>query len=76
MSDDTRDIAIQTRADVKHISDELASIKTTMLELKADLSERKGAEKVARLIIGLGGGAAGAALTKFGAVLFNAPYPR
>lgn len=76
MSDDTRDIAIATRAEVKHLSEQVAKLTETVSDLKDTMTERRGAEKVARWIIGAVGGGAGALATKFGTALINTPLPK
>ena len=64
MSDDTRDIAIETRAEVKSLTATVEKLATRIEALHTDLNERKGAEKLARTIHTLFGGAAGALVVK------------
>jgi len=76
MTDDTRDIAIATRSDVQHLSKEVAKLTETVSGLKEAMVERRGAEKVARWIIGGTAGGVGALITKFGTALLNTPLPK
>lgn len=61
---DTRDIAIQTRADVQHLSAKVDHLVAAVDGLKEDLQQRRGAEKLARLLHTLAAGSVGAALVK------------
>lgn len=76
MTDDTRDIAIATRAEVKHLSEQVVKLTETVSGLKDAMVERRGAEKVARWIIGGTAGGIGALITKFGAAIVNTPIPK
>lgn len=76
MADDTRDIAIQTRADVKHLSDQVADLVRAVSSLKEDLNERKGAEKITRWIVGGASGSLGAGATILLSKLTGIPLPR
>lgn len=76
MSDDTRDIAIQTRADVKHLSDQVADLVKAVADLKEDLQQRRGAEKLAKIIHTIFGGGVGATVMFLFSKLTGIPLPR
>lgn len=76
MADDTRDIAIQTRADVKHLSDQVADLVKVVAGLKDDLNERRGAEKLARALHTVFGGGIGAGAAIILSKLTGTPLPR
>jgi hypothetical protein len=74
--EDTRDIVIQTRADLKNLSERVVKLTDLVESMSTSMIERRGAEKVARWIIGLGGGVAGGVVAKFASFIFNIPLPR
>lgn len=71
--DDTRDIAIAVRAEVGHLKDEVTGLRSDVKALTEAHQQRIGAERIARWIIGLGGGATGAALIKAGSYIGGLP---
>ncbi len=76
VTDDTRDIAIETRAALKHLSDQVASMAGVLAEIRTDLDERRGADKLANTIRTVLGGGAGAALTMLASKLTGIPLPK
>jgi len=70
---DTRDIAIQTRADVQHLSAKVDHLVVAVDGLKEDLQQRRGAERLARLLHTLAAGSIGAGLVKAAAFLGALP---
>ncbi len=81
MTEDTRDIAIRTATKVEAVEKKLDAALAALEEMRAENSERRGAERVARWIIGvssgvLGGGTGAAALAKFGTFFAQAPLPK
>lgn len=71
--DDTRDIAIATRTEVKHLSEQVTSLLAAVAELKKDLNERNGMEKLARALYGVIGGVFGVSAAKVFTWLVNVP---
>lgn len=80
MSEDTRDIAIRTATKVEAVEKKLDEALIALEHVRIEMSERRGAEKVARWVIGLGSGTVAgsisALLAKFGSLFFQAPFPR
>lgn len=76
MGEETRDIAIQTRADLKNLSEQVAKLTGLVEDLNEAMTERRGAEKVARWLIAGGAGTASAIVTKFGGAIFGLPIPK
>ena len=76
MGDDTRDIAIATQAKVEHLSAKVEKLTGLVESLKDDMTERRGAEKVARWLIAGGAGTASALVTKFGGAILGLPVPK
>lgn len=76
MADDTRDIAIQTRADVKHLADQVSAMSSKIDSLQADLIERKGMEKLVRGVYAFLGGAGGSGLIIAVSKFTGIPLPR
>lgn len=74
--DNTRDIAIRTATEVTQLRADMQTVLNQLSDMKTAFAERRGAERVASWVIGLGGGAVGAAVTKFGAMVFNTPMPK
>lgn len=72
----TRDIAIATREQVTQLRSDVAQLQKSMTSIEGALSERKGAERLAKIIIGLGGGISGGAMVKFGTALLGLPLPK
>lgn len=63
MTDDTRDIALTTREDVKHLTEQVAKLVTSVDELRMDVAERRGMEKLAGAIKAAMGGVTGSGFT-------------
>lgn len=76
MSDSTRDIAIKTQTEVAQLRVEVSELKTVIGELKTDFNERKGTEKLAKWIIGLGSGVSGGLVAKLATALMGFPLPK
>lgn len=76
MSDDTRDIAIETRAEVKSLNNTVEKLVARVEALHSDLNERRGAEKVARWIIGGASGSLSAGATIILSKMAGLPWPR
>lgn len=76
MSDDTRDIAIETRTEVKNLSTTVATLVARVEALQAALNERKGAEKLARWIVGGASGSLSAGATMLVAKFVGLPWPK
>ena len=76
MSDDTRDIAIATSTKVSQLEADMKTVLVKLNNMEISLSERRGAEKVARWVIGIGAGGVSALLTKFGGAILSAPLPK
>jgi hypothetical protein len=65
MTDNTRDIAIQVQSDLKHVADAVEALSRKVENLTEEMQQRKGAERLAKVLIGLGSGVSSAALVKF-----------
>lgn len=76
MSDDTRDIAIRTQTEVAGLSTKVDKLTDMLESIRDEMTERKGAEKVAKWVIGLGSGTAGGLIAKFGTALMGMPLPK
>lgn len=76
MSEDTRDIVIRTATKVEQLHTDMAAVMAKMAEMEMALAERRGAERVARWLIGLSSGtvagAVGAFVSKFAGLLAGA----
>jgi uncharacterized membrane protein YjjP (DUF1212 family) len=64
MTDNTRDIAIQVQSDLKHVADAVEALSRKVENLTEEMQQRKGAERLAKVLIGLGSGVSSAALVK------------
>ncbi len=76
MSDDTRDIAIRTQTEVAGLSAKVDKLTGLVEGLRDEMTERKGAEKLAKWVIGLGSGTAGGLIAKFGTAILGVPLPK
>lgn len=76
MSDDTRDIAIRTQTEVAVLSAKVDKLTGLVEGLRDEMTERKGAEKLAKWVIGLGSGTAGGLIAKFGTAILGVPLPK
>lgn len=76
MTEETRDIAIKTQARLDHLAEQVSKLTETVEGLKDAMTERRGAEKVARWIIGGTAGGIGALATKIGATFMSTPFPK
>ena len=76
MSDDTRDIAIETRSDVRQLRKAVDDLQDAMTELKDDLQQRKGMEKIVRGVYAFLGGAGGSGLIIAVSKFTGIPLPR
>ena len=63
-TDNTRDIVIETKTKVEAMEKSLAEMAIGINDLKNDLQQRRGAEKVARAIHAILGGTIGAGVIK------------
>lgn len=76
MTDDTRDIAITTQTELKGLTAKVDKLTMLVEGLRDEMTERKGAEKVAKWVIGLGSGTAGGLIAKFGTAMLGVPLPK
>ena len=76
MTDDTRDIAITTQTEVKGLTAKVDKLTSLVENLRDEMTERKGAERVAKWVIGIGSGTAGGLIAKFGTAIMGMPLPK
>jgi len=78
--DDTRDIAIRTSTEVTQLRGDMTRVLSELEEVRTALAERRGAEQVARWLIGIASGTVagsiGALLTKLSTAFMNTPLPK
>lgn len=74
MADDTRDIAISTRQDVKNLTEKVDHLTGLVEGMHNDLVERRGVEKAAKWVVSAAGGAAGG-LTVIAAKMAGFSFP-
>lgn len=73
LMDDTRDITIATKTEVAQLRADVSDLKTSMKAIETALAERKGAEKVARWLVGISSGAMSATVVKYGGAILGFP---
>ena len=73
---DTRDIAIRTATKLEGLEQKLDAALEAIADLKADLNQRRGAEKLARALHTFFGGGIGAGAILIFSKLTGIPLPR
>lgn len=73
MVDNTRDIVIKTATEVKQITERLARMHVQLAQIQSHIDERRGAERIAKFVIGFSSGGVAAVATKLFSMFSTMP---
>lgn len=72
-ADNTRDIAVAAKSEIAHLTKVVEQLSRDVRSLCDEMNERRGIERAAKWVVGLGSGVTGAAIVKFGGWLGGVP---